>query len=79
MKKCEECEFWNDLGEPTGKYDGRTGECLRYAPRPLLIRESEWEEMNDNREGFRTYWPVTGVMDRCGEFKQKVGPVINNQ
>lgn len=66
--KCADCKFWS--ARSGGASDGGTGECRRYAGRPLLIAN----EAQPPRSPF-VAWPVTLDGQFCGDFVSRTGRV----
>lgn len=57
-KCCESCRFW------CPPYDGERGECRKYAPSPMNVRDSA------RSHSVETYWPAMSKDDWCGEFEK---------
>lgn len=61
MEICETCKYW--VCE-LGKLPDEMGECRRYAPKPELSDNEEYEG-----PAF-VNWPVTHLMCWCGEYEE---------
>lgn len=70
--RCETCAYWEaDYDQDD---DGQTipptnGNCLRHAPRPLVLRGSEQYDPN-GEDGRRVVYPYTSSLDWCGDHVQ---------
>lgn len=53
-RKCETCEWWLPLSKATGQ-------CHAHAPKPTLVKQTE----------FFIGWPETEAEDFCGEWTSK--------
>lgn len=72
---CENCKYWSTFGKPKDKMDGHTGECRRYAPRPILQAQMCWKEATDeDNESAEPVWPITGAYGWCGEWQLREKP-----
>jgi hypothetical protein len=60
---CQDCRFWVVQKEPAGIDFGRYGNCLRYAPRPILGL------LEGSADAHWALWPQTLDSDFCGEFE----------
>lgn len=60
-RKCEDCKFWR-------KFEGKNGECHRYAPLPSKI---EINTKEDKPRFLGSRWPLTNFDQWCGEFQKK--------
>lgn len=61
---CETCWFWREPGCEEG-----TGECHRYAPRPV-------HEVEITANEAYARFPMTYAGDWCGEFEKKAVKMV---
>lgn len=59
IRCCGDCMFFQ-------KSDGELGECRRYAPRPVNLRQDI-----DTADDVFFVWPATNEDDWCGEYLDK--------
>jgi hypothetical protein len=57
---CQTCRFY----EPQVDDDGETGQCRRYAPKPLVSRG-----VDGFTEQAEAYWPIVLCDEWCGEWQ----------
>lgn len=62
--KCADCKFWK--AKDGGTFDEGTGECRRYAARPVVLDD----DAELPRSPFPA-WPLTLDDQFCGEFTNR--------
>jgi hypothetical protein len=60
--RCDGCRFW--LADSND--EGSTGECRRFAPRPLW--EGMLDDFPDSDSAREAAWPITFGSEWCGDF-----------
>jgi len=57
---CQDCKFWDERKEC--REEPGSGMCRVNGPRVEYI---------ESAGRFKTFWPITGSLDWCGQFKAK--------
>lgn len=83
-KKCENCSYYNRIGNHNRMIDGilefgaagdEYGSCLRFPP--IGIEEIKIDIDDDGLDDTNSHpvWPVVFAYNKCGEFADKAYPV----
>lgn len=62
MNSCHKCRFSVPARGPDGKINFQSKTCRRYPPELLLVPGPKGPML-------QALWPIVGVHDSCGEFK----------
>ncbi len=66
MERCERCYFWERCPDGADWVPPASGWCHRNAPMP-----------RDKTHTHSSDWPITDVLDWCGEFKPADRPRVS--